>query len=85
MQWISREPPIYVWEGDTWRNEKEDKIYVANLDTRSWISGIDTIEFPKKTVLMDESRSRTNSTSPVTRATISDESYRRTKPLCSCP
>lgn len=36
MQWVSKEPPIYVWLGDTWYNEKENLVYVSDLGRGFW-------------------------------------------------
>jgi hypothetical protein len=53
MQWISRnDPPLYVWNGDTWYNQGDKKTYQANIPLRYWYDGIDVINFPKKTKVM---------------------------------
>ena len=54
MRWISNgDPPLYVWPGDTWYNQKDKMIYKANINERSWISTVGHIDFPKKTRIME--------------------------------
>lgn len=56
MLWISKEPPIYVWRGDTWFNEKDKRVYTADLTKQVWYCDIDGIcqvfPFTKKTKVM---------------------------------
>jgi hypothetical protein len=57
MRWISKEPPIYVWQGDTWFNERDGKEYYADISTRVWRQEEQTfvfIDFPKKTQIKKE-------------------------------
>jgi len=55
MQWVSKEPPIYVWGGDTWYNERDKCVYTADLKRQIWHhfksdedSSPQIIPFPKK-------------------------------------
>ena len=57
--WQAKEPPLYVWEGDIWYNEKDRKMYKANTKKMLWELAeysIDSekIPFPKKTRIMNE-------------------------------
>jgi hypothetical protein len=57
MHWISRDPPIYVWAGDTWFNEKDRCIYTADLTRQIWIREDEEVDcqvipFTKKTKVM---------------------------------
>lgn len=59
MIWISNnDPPLYVWLGDMWYNQKDRCIYHADMLNKRWL--FITIEppeylevaFPKKTRVM---------------------------------
>lgn len=57
MQWISKEPPLYVWGGDTWFNEKDRRVYTADLTRQIWHhfdedGSCQVIPFTKKTKVM---------------------------------
>jgi hypothetical protein len=62
MKWISNgDPPLYVWEGDIWYNQKDKLEYLSISLKRKWIchdikqgwqTKIPDIEFPKKTRVM---------------------------------
>jgi hypothetical protein len=59
--WISNgDPPLYVWVGDTWYNQKDKITYSANILHRFWWQGnfseFHKIKFPKKTKVMNELR-----------------------------
>ncbi len=59
MKWISNDdPPLYVWEGDTWYNEKDKKEYNCVIRDRLWmyeyIGEISSIAFPRKTKIMTQ-------------------------------
>jgi hypothetical protein len=53
MNWKSNGvPPIYIREGDSWYNQKDNQTYFADLDKREWKSTHENmipIQFPKKT------------------------------------
>lgn len=39
MRWVSNgDPPIYVWDGDSWYDQKFDIKYTACLVKECWIS-----------------------------------------------
>jgi len=52
MRWVSKDPPIYVRDGDSWKNERNRIHYVASVHTRRWMSPDNEIQMPKKTVLL---------------------------------
>lgn len=57
MQWTSNgDPPLYVWSGDTWYNEKTKLLYECNMADRVWFQydnpGAHVIPFPKKTRIL---------------------------------
>lgn len=57
MKWISNgDPPLYVWEGDRWYNQKDKMTYSACVESRIWANFLDVyaprIPFPKKTKVM---------------------------------
>ena len=59
MKWISNnDPPLYVWPGDWWYNQKDKITYNANIISKSWIfeNGVDLIyiNFTKKTRIMKD-------------------------------
>jgi hypothetical protein len=49
MKWISKDPPLYVWEGDIWYNERNKKCYDVNIKENAWVNLDEKIPFPKKT------------------------------------
>ena len=49
MRWISKTPPGYVWEDDSWFNEKDRKTYMPDMQSRQWRGENEIIEFPPKT------------------------------------
>lgn len=62
MRWISKEPPIYVWDGDIWHSEKEKLDYEADLNRQVWHHtdvdlSIRVVPFPKKTKVMNHGKS----------------------------
>lgn len=58
MRWISNnDPPLYVRAADEWYNQKDKKIYSADLNYRLWETKDNKIDFPKKTVVIDEIKS----------------------------
>lgn len=65
MEWGSKEPPLYVWEGDTWYNERDKLTYKADLGKLIWhhyaFEGDQfpkTIPFPPKTKVLGQKKSR---------------------------
>lgn len=49
MKIISKVPPEYVWEADTWYNEREKKEYYPDIEQMVWKrEGEKDIPFPKK-------------------------------------
>lgn len=54
MRWIASSPPIYVWEGDVWYNEKDKKEYTVDLEKAAWVSGTSQFPFTKKTKIFKE-------------------------------
>ena len=53
MRWISNgDAPIYIWEGDTWYNQRDKLTYYVNLIRQCWSSGDSCIYFTKKTKVM---------------------------------
>lgn len=59
MRWISNnDPPLYIWEGDLWYNQKDKITYFADIHMKRWIIGLSlkSIDFPKKTRIMNERR-----------------------------
>lgn len=60
MKWISNgDPPIYVWLGDCWFNQKDKLIYFADTQRRFWYCfkhevtlDPEVIPFPKKARIM---------------------------------
>lgn len=56
MRWVSNgDPPIYVWPGDEWYNQKDKTNYYAIPSLLKWqtFSGdLKEIPFPKKTRIM---------------------------------
>jgi hypothetical protein len=62
MRWISKEPPIYVWAGDIWYNERDKLEYKADLGRQIWHHFDDdlsvlVVPFPKKTKVMGYGKS----------------------------
>lgn len=60
MRWISKEPPLYVWRGDSWYNEKDNLVYTADLTRGFWHhfesdddQNPKIIPFPKKTRIFE--------------------------------
>ena len=52
MIWISNgDPPIYVWPGDEWYNQKDKCIYTANINKQGW-DGPTFVPFTKKTRIL---------------------------------
>jgi hypothetical protein len=52
MKWISKIPPIYVWQGDFWYNENNGLTYEAIGNFNAWIcldNEQPNIPFPPKT------------------------------------
>lgn len=47
--WISRQPPIYVRLRDNWWNEREQRLYTAELHGWTSEEGM-VIDYPPKTV-----------------------------------
>lgn len=58
MEWISSVPPKYVWRGDRWYNEKNRRLYFADVDKLIWVDGEDVIPFPPKTQVRGEKNGR---------------------------
>lgn len=60
MEWISKDQPIYVWEGDTWYNERDKLTYFPDLINQCWSVGLKINEpihyFTKKTRIMKKSK-----------------------------
>jgi len=55
MTWISKYPPIYVWEADKWYSEKDRNLYSPNLSLRVWeTENMPSVPFQNKTVIMDQ-------------------------------
>lgn len=54
MLWISNnDPPLYVWKGDLWYNQKDKITYYADVIERVWIfEDLTKIDFPKRTKIM---------------------------------
>lgn len=55
MRWISKEPPLYAWDQDTWYNERDKCVYTCDLAKNCWCQIDDSskvIPFPKKTKVM---------------------------------
>lgn len=48
VPWYSKSQPIYVFLGDRWFNERNNKMYVADLDKMEWVGESDRIPFPPK-------------------------------------
>lgn len=57
MKWISNnDPPLYVWFGDVWYNQKDRIQYNADIHNRLWWMLSDRfheIPFLKKTRIMN--------------------------------
>jgi len=50
MKWISKKPPLYVWEDDEWFNEIDGICYQCDIKQRIWWqTGRTSISFPPKT------------------------------------
>jgi hypothetical protein len=62
MRWISNgDPPLYVWEGDEWYNQKDKITYQERIDWKCWSYHegnycISNIDFPKKTRVMTKGK-----------------------------
>ena len=54
MQWISKHAPIYVWEGDTWYNETNKKVYEVDLKNACWRCNDSVEHFTKKTKVIHD-------------------------------
>ena len=54
MQWISKDPPLYVRDGDTWRCERDGRLYVARLKDNDWMHADGCLSMPKKTIKLGE-------------------------------
>lgn len=57
MRWISNgDPPIYVWLGDSWYNQKDKMIYQVDTTRGFWYYFVGeeckVIPFTKKTRIM---------------------------------
>ena len=61
MKWISNgDPPLYVWLGDNWYNQKDKKTYFSDIGRQCWHhfdsyeskEPSNVIPFPKKTKIM---------------------------------
>jgi hypothetical protein len=49
MKWIDKNPPLYVWPGDEWYNERDKMIYTCDIEKREWVNADKRIDFLKKT------------------------------------
>lgn len=53
MTWIAKDPPIYVWPGDKWYNERNGKTYSVDCERFVWLCDEEIpIVFPKKARIM---------------------------------
>lgn len=52
MKWISKKPPLYVWEGDHWYCEIDKQTYSPDLSKCEWISENNSIPFLPKSKVM---------------------------------
>ena len=53
MRWIGKHPPLYIREGDEWKNELNGICYECDLNQRIWWqTGVDSVPFPKKTIIL---------------------------------
>jgi hypothetical protein len=59
-KWISKHPPIYVWDADTWYNEIDKKEYTADVKDLSWKCEDCRVAFPPKTKLMKDKARKLN-------------------------
>lgn len=53
--WYSKDPPIYIFEGDIWINEKTKDIYFMSPSKHSFIpenKELEKIPFTKKTRIL---------------------------------
>lgn len=51
-RWISKDPPIYIWWGDVWFNERDKREYMPCKERQAWVCGDDVMPFTKKTKIM---------------------------------
>lgn len=54
MNWIAKYPPLYLWEGDTWYNEKTGTVFEPDFSARMWNCGDESIPFHKNTKVIKE-------------------------------
>jgi hypothetical protein len=52
MKWYDKNPPLYVWDGDEWYNERDELTYQADIRWRLWQCEDKIINFPPKTKVM---------------------------------
>jgi hypothetical protein len=38
MTWISKEQPTHIWNGDKWQRESDDKVFIADVRNKWFIS-----------------------------------------------
>lgn len=48
MQWIAKDPPIYVHPDDTWYCERDRKVYKPDMQKLAWVCGDIVKPFPLK-------------------------------------
>ena len=46
---FSLTPPLYVWAGDIWHNERDHTEFKADIAKREWVLGDLKVAFPPKT------------------------------------
>lgn len=55
MIWFSKEPPIYIFDGDYWQNEKTKEMYYMDIRRMCFVPLLrymDKIPFTKKTRIL---------------------------------
>ena len=57
MEWISKDPPIYIFIGDTWLRETDKSIFESNIEKGIWVcENGEMFPFTKKTKIMKSRR-----------------------------
>ena len=57
MKWISNnDQPIYVWNGDTWYNQKDKLTYILDIQKQCWHCDSIIVPFTKKTKVIQDKK-----------------------------
>jgi len=49
MKWVGKDPPIYIYLGDEWVRESDQKTFKTDEENKSWVAEDgEMIKWPKK-------------------------------------